>query len=137
MKTFLLQFDEEDYESLDKGVLAPNIDALAAQLKKSLEERVQAAAASRPMPSAQAKRRTLETIPPQSRPVTKTAQHPSTLPLQANKSQAVQGHLNDEYDSDEYESVRESVSVLLAQYGLQQHGMKSGSILAFKYWKHH
>lgn len=118
-------------------MLAPNIDALAAQLKKSLEERVQAVAAPRPMPSAQAKRRTLETIPPQSRPVTKTT-HSSTLPLRANKSRAVQGHLNDEYNSDEYESVRENVSVLLTQCGLphgklKQHGMKSGSILAFKY----
>lgn len=102
------QFDEEDYESLDKEVRPPNIDALAAQLKKSLEERVQAAAAPRPTPSAQAKRRTLETIPPHSRPVTKTTQHPSTLPLRTKKSRAVQGHLNDEYNSDEYESVREN-----------------------------
>ncbi|XP_023706055.1 protein piccolo isoform X3 [Cryptotermes secundus] len=102
------QFDEEDYESLDKGVHAPNIDALAAQLKKSLEERVLAAAVPRPMPSAQAKRRTLETIPPRSRPVTKIPQHPSTLPLHANKSQAVQGHHSEECNSDEYESVKEN-----------------------------
>jgi hypothetical protein len=128
-----LQFDEEDYESLDKEVLAPNIDALAAQLKKSLQDRVQAAAAPRPMPSVQAKRQTLETIPPQSRPVTKTTQHPSTLPLRANKSQAVQGHLSDEYNSDEYESVRENVSVLLTQCGLPH---RKPTATRNEFWKH-
>jgi hypothetical protein len=108
----LLQFDEEDYESLDKGVVAPNIDALATQLKRSLEERAQATATTQPTPFAQANRRTLETIPPRSRPVTETTQHPSTLPRQASRSQGVQGHLTDECNSDEYESVKENVSVL-------------------------
>jgi hypothetical protein len=128
-----LQFDEEDYESLGKEVLAPNIDALAAQLKKSLQERVQAAAAPQLMPSALAKRRTLENIPPQSRPVAKTTQHPSTLPLLANKLQAVQGHLNDECNSDEYESVKENVSVLLTQCGLSH---RKPTATRNKIWKH-
>jgi hypothetical protein len=110
METFLLQFDEEDYESVDKGVLAPDMDALAAELKKSLEVRAQVATATKHVPSAQAKRQSLETLPSQSKPVTKTTQHPATLPLRANKSQASQGYPSDEYNSEEYESLKENVS---------------------------
>jgi hypothetical protein len=104
----LLQFDEEDYESVDRGVLAPDKDALAAELKKSLE--VRAATATRHVPSAQVKRQMLETIPQQSKPVTKTTQHPATLPLRANTSQAAQGYPSDEYNSEEHESLKENVS---------------------------
>jgi hypothetical protein len=106
----LLQFDEEDYESMGREVLAPNIEALAAELKKSLEVRAQVAAATQHVPSAQAQSQTLETICPQNKPVTKTAQHPATLPLRGSKSQAARSHPSDEYNSEEYESLKENVS---------------------------
>lgn len=123
----MLQFDE-DYESVNRGAPAPGADVLAAQLKKSLEVRAQtatAATATQPMPAAQAKRQTLETIPTQSKPVMNTIHHPSTLLLRANKSQTAQGHLSDEYISDEYESVTENVSLPLSGCG-PPHGKLDG-----------
>jgi hypothetical protein len=105
------QFDEEDYESLDKELSAPSSAVLAALLKKSLENRAQAAVNKRPVPNAQPKKQTLENIPLQSRTFVETAPHVSTFTQQRNNLHALEGHVNDGYDSEEYESIQENVSV--------------------------
>lgn len=68
---------------------APNKAPLSALLKKSLEDRTQAA--------------------PNKPPV---SQHVSTFPRQTHELRAVEGHVNDGYESEEYESIKENVSVL-------------------------
>jgi hypothetical protein len=83
----LLQFDEEEYESVDGEMLTPNGDALATLLKNSLEARAQSEASTRPVPSTQ---------------------HLSPFPWQTNE--LPEGHLNHGYNSDEYESIKENVS---------------------------
>jgi len=95
----LLQFDEEEYESLDGEMLAPKRDVLATLLKKSLEAWGQAAATTRPGPNTQPNRQMPENIPPQ-----------NTFPRQAKNLPAVQMQPSDEYNSDEYESIKENVS---------------------------
>jgi hypothetical protein len=72
---------------LDKEVVALNKPALAALLKKSLEDRTQAAASKPPVPNAQPNKPT-------------------------HKLRAVEGHVNDGYESEEYECIKENVSVL-------------------------
>jgi hypothetical protein len=108
---YLSQFDEEYYESVDKEVLAPNKAALAALLKKSLEDREQAAANKPPIPNAQPNKQT-ENVPIQNRTLIETAQHVSAFPQQTHKLRAVEGHVNDGYVSEEYEPIKENVSVL-------------------------
>jgi hypothetical protein len=41
------------------------------------------------------------------------AQQVSTFPRQTKKAHAVEGHVNDGYISEEYESINENVSVLI------------------------
>lgn len=94
---------------------ASNRAALAALLKKSLENRAQAAANKQPVPNTQPKKETLEKVSSQSRAFVETAQHLSTVPRQTDKLRAVEGHVNDGYDSEEYESIKETVSVLIRQ----------------------
>jgi hypothetical protein len=86
--TVVLQFDEEEYDSVDGDMLTPNGDVLATLLRKSLEARVQFRAAEQPMASTQ----------------------PSSAVPQQNE--LPDEHLNDGYNSDEYESIKENVSVL-------------------------
>jgi hypothetical protein len=83
-----LQFDEEEYESMDGEMPTANRDALATLLKKSLEARAQSTASSQPVPSTQ---------------------HVSAFLQQTSELPEV--HLNDGYNSDEYESIKENVSV--------------------------
>ena len=92
---------------------ATNSAALAALLKKSLEDRAQAAVNKRPVPNAQPNKQPLENVPSQRRGFVETAQHVSTLTQQTNKLHALEGHVNDGYDSEEYESIKENVSVLI------------------------
>ncbi|XP_021921143.1 B-cell linker protein-like isoform X2 [Zootermopsis nevadensis] len=80
------QFDEEEYESVDGEVLNSDVNALAAKLKKSLEARAQSAPSARqPVPSTW---------------------HLPAFPQQTDE--LPEGHLNDGYDSDEYESIKEN-----------------------------
>jgi len=108
---YLSQFDEEEYESLDKEVLAPSKAALAPLPKKSLEDREQAAANKPPIPNAQPNKQT-ENVPIQNRTLIATTQHVSAFPQQTHKLRDVEGHVNDGYVSEEYEPINENVSVL-------------------------
>ena len=90
---------------------------LAALLKKSLEDRAQAAANKLPVPNVQPSKQT-ENVPSESRSLVETAQHvpASAFPQQAHKLPAVEGHVNDGYESEEYESIKENVSVLFSTH---------------------
>ena len=92
---------------------AANKAALAALLKKSLEDRAQAAANKQPIPNAQPNKRT-ENVPSHSRTLNETAQHvsASVFPQQTYKLHADEGHVNDGYDPEEYEPIKENVSIL-------------------------
>jgi hypothetical protein len=92
-------------------VPAANKTALAALLKKKLEDRAQAGANKPPVVNVQPNKQT-ENIPSQSRTIVETAQHVSASPQQTHKLHGIEGHVNDGYDSEEYESIKENVSVL-------------------------
>lgn len=94
------QFDEEDYESWDKEVLDPNKPALAALLKKALEDRAQAATNKPPILNTQPNQQ-VEHVPSQS-------YHVSAFPQKTQEPRAVEGHVNDGYESEEYESIKEN-----------------------------
>jgi hypothetical protein len=98
---------------LDKEVPAANKSALAALLKKSLQEWAQAAANKPPIPNAQPNKQ-MENVPSHSRTLIETAQHvsASAFSQQTYNLPAVEGHVNDGYDPEEYEPIKENVSVL-------------------------
>lgn len=88
-----------------------NKTTLAALLKKELEDRAQAAANKPPILNAQPNKQT-ENVPSQSRTIVETAQHVSAFPQETHKLRDIEGHINHGYDSEEYESIKENVSVL-------------------------
>lgn len=90
---------------------APNKPALALVLKKKLEERALAAANKPPIPNTQPNKQT-ENVPSQSRALVETTHHVSVFPQQIDNLPAVKGHVNDGYESEEYESIKENVSIL-------------------------
>ena len=94
--------------------------ALSALLRKSLEDRAQAVANKRPVLNAQPNKE-MENVPSQGRTLVETAQHVSTFPQQTDKPHAFEGHINDGYDSEEYESINENVSVLISCQVLTYH----------------
>jgi hypothetical protein len=98
---------------LDKEVPAANKSALAALLKKALKDQAQAAANKPPIPNTQPNKQT-ENVPSHSRTLIETAQlvSASAFPQQTYKPRAVEGHVNDGYDPEEYEPMKENVSVL-------------------------
>jgi hypothetical protein len=96
---------------LGKEVPVPNKVPLSALLKKSLEDREQAAVNKPPVPNAHPNKQ-MENVPSQSKTLVETAQHVSAFPQQTHKPHAVEGHVNDGYEAEECESVTKNVSVL-------------------------
>jgi len=92
-------------------VLASNKPTLAVLLKKQLEDRAQAAANKPPIPNTRPNQQ-MECVPSQSRTFVETAQHVSAFPQKTQELHPFEGHVNDGCDLEEYESIKENVSVL-------------------------
>jgi hypothetical protein len=86
-------------------VLDPNKPVLATLPKKPLEDQARGPANKPPIPNTQPNQQ-VEHVPSQS-------YHVSAFPQKKQEPRAVEGHVNDGYESEEYESIKENVSVLI------------------------
>jgi len=88
-----------------------NKPALSALLQKLLQDRAQAAANKPPIPNTQPNQQ-MQHVPSQSTTFIAAANHVSAFRQTTQEPLAVEGHVNDGYESEEYESIGKNVNIL-------------------------